>query len=146
MPRLFSSEGVRLRNRAAILKTIRERVAISRSEIARTLRLSPSTVSRLVDELLTLGLIVEGAERGHSTRRGGRRSIALELNPTAGYLVGVDLGGTNMVGGLADLNGEILVRRSTPSKLKMKRRNYPFSASFCSSCRDSSKENLSSMA
>jgi len=48
MPRLFSSEGVRLRNRAAILKTIRERGAISRSEIARTLRLSPSTVSRPV--------------------------------------------------------------------------------------------------
>ena len=109
-------EGVKLRNRAAILKTIREQGTISRAEIARSLHLNPSTVSRLVDELIALGLVVEGTERGQSTNRGGRRSIPLEFNPGTGYLVGADLGGTNMEGGLADLNGDIIARCSMPSR------------------------------
>jgi glucokinase-like ROK family protein len=116
MPRLTGSEAVKLQNRAAILKIIRERVAISRVEIARSLCLNPSTVSRLVDELMALGLVVEGTERGRSTNRGGRRPISLEFNPGAGYLIGVDLGGTNMVGGMANLDGEILARRNMPSR------------------------------
>jgi glucokinase len=116
MPRSASLEAVKLQNRAAIFETIRRQGAISRAEIARTLHLNPSTVSRLVEELIALGLISEGIGRGCSTRRGGRRSIALEINPCAGYLVGVDLGGTSMVGGLANLKGEVIERRSSPSK------------------------------
>jgi glucokinase-like ROK family protein len=40
----------------------------------------------------------------------------LEFRADAGYLIGVDLGGTNMVGGLAHLNGEIVERRCAPSR------------------------------
>jgi glucokinase len=116
MPRSTSSEAVKLRNRAAVLKTIREQGPISRVGIARLLHLHPSTVSRLVDELMGLDLVCEGTERGSSTRRGGRRPIALEFNSGAGYLIGVDLGGTSMVGGLAKLDGEIIVRCSTLSQ------------------------------
>jgi glucokinase-like ROK family protein len=116
MPRPTGPEALKLRNQAAIFRTIRERGTISRVEIARSLHLNPSTISRLVDELMVLGLVVEGTERGRSTPRGGRRSISLELNPSGGYLVGVDLGGTSMVGGLADLSSEIIARSCTPSK------------------------------
>jgi glucokinase len=116
MPHPISPEKVKLRNRAVVLKTIRQQGTISRIEIARSLHLNPSTVSRLVDELIAIGLVVEGTERGQSTNRGGRRSISLEFNPGAGYLVGADLGGTNMEGGLADLDGEIIARCSMPSK------------------------------
>ncbi|MFZ5916240.1 MAG: ROK family protein [Chloroflexota bacterium] len=110
MTRPTSTEAVKHQNRSAILKLIREQGAISRVEIARALGLNPSTVSRLVDELMAQELVIEGNERGHSTHRGGRRSIALKCNPEAGYLIGVDLGGTNIVGGLATLDGEIVAR------------------------------------
>ena len=116
MPQRTTSEAVKLRNRADILKTIREQGPISRVEIARLLGLHPSTVSRLVDELMALDLVREGTELEASTKRGGRRAIALEFNPGAGYLIGVDLGGTHMVGGLADLSGEIILRRSLLSE------------------------------
>ena len=115
MSRSTRSEQIRLRNLVAVLKVIREQSSISRVEIAGMLHLHPSTVSRLVDELMGLELVREGAERGASTERGGRRPIVLHFNPGAGYLIGVDLGGTSMMGGLADLNGEIVLRRSAPS-------------------------------
>lgn len=64
MPRSTSSEAVKLRNRAAALKTIREQGPIFRVGIARLLHLHPSTVSRLVDELMRLYLVCEGTEEG----------------------------------------------------------------------------------
>jgi len=112
-----ASEAVKLRNRADILRTIREQGPSSRVEIARLLGLHPSTVSRLVDELMALDLVREGTELEASTRRGGRRAIGLEFNPGAGYLIGVDLGGTHMVGGLADLSGEIILQHSVRPEL-----------------------------
>ena len=117
MPSLARVETVKFRNLAATFKTIRERGPISRTAIAKLLRLNRSTISRLVDQLMALGLVVEGAEIGPSTRRGGRRPVALELNPEAGYLIGLDLSGTNLNGGLADLNGEIIVRCQGPAHL-----------------------------
>ena len=117
MPQRTASEAVKLRNRADILKTIREQDPISRVEISRLLGLHPSTVSRLVDGLMALDLVREGTELEASTRRGGRRAIALEFNPGAGYLIGVDLGGTHMVGGLADLSGEIILQHSVQPEL-----------------------------
>ena len=117
MPQRTASEAVKLRNRADILRTIREQCPISRVEIARLLGLHPSTVSRLVDGLMALDLVREGTELEASTRRGGRRAIALEFNPGAGYLIGVDLGGTHMVGGLADPSGEIILQHSVRPEL-----------------------------
>ena len=75
MPSLAKVETVKLRNLAATFKIIRERGPISRTAIAKLLRLNRSTISRLVDQLMALGLVVEGAEIGPSTRRGGRRPL-----------------------------------------------------------------------
>ena len=64
MPHSARSEVVKLRNRAAILKTIREQGPISRVGISRFLHLHPSTAYRLVDELMGLDLVCEGTEQG----------------------------------------------------------------------------------
>ncbi len=103
-------------NLAKVFKSLRAHEHISRAEIAVSLGLNPSTVSRLVDELIGVGIVHEGEEYGPSTDRGGRRAVELKLNPDAGYLVGVDLGGATVMGGVANLKGEILTRRCGPLK------------------------------
>jgi predicted NBD/HSP70 family sugar kinase len=98
-------------NQAAVLELIREQGPISRSEIARGLRLSPATITRIVNDLLDNGIVLEGSPV-HSQY--GRRPVLLEFNPRASLIIGVYVH-KNMVGALSDLNGEILERRVVPS-------------------------------
>jgi predicted NBD/HSP70 family sugar kinase len=98
-------------NESAILELIREQGPISRSDLARFLHLSPPTITRIVNPLIEAGLVLEG-NPGDS--KGGRRPILLTFNSRASLIVGVYVG-QNIVGALADLNGEIFERRSLPS-------------------------------
>lgn len=98
-------------NESAILELIRERGPISRSDLARLLHLSPPTITRIVNPLIEAGLVLEG-DPGDS--KGGRRPILLTFNSRASLIVGVYVG-QNLVGALADLNGEIFERRTLPS-------------------------------
>lgn len=100
-------------NTTAILELVRASGPLSRAEIARRLKLSGSTVTRLTAELIEAGLIVPEPEPGAS--RGGRRPILLRFNRRAATVVGVDVGGTTTTAALADLDGHILERRSIPS-------------------------------
>jgi predicted NBD/HSP70 family sugar kinase len=98
-------------NESAILELIREKGPISRSDLARLLRLSPPTITRIVNPLIEDGLVLEG-DVGDS--KGGRRPILLTFNHQASLIVGVYLS-QNMTGALANLNGEILERRTRAS-------------------------------
>jgi glucokinase-like ROK family protein len=98
-------------NKSAVLELIREQGPMSRSEIARRLRLSPATITRIVNVLLENDLVLEG---GPVLSRYGRRPVLLEFNPRASLIIGVYVH-QNMVAALSDLNGEILERRVLPS-------------------------------
>ncbi|MBS1253936.1 MAG: N-acetylglucosamine repressor [Anaerolineales bacterium] len=98
-------------NESAILELIREKGPIARSEIARRLDLSPPTITRIVNVLIKEDIVLKV---GPGNSRGGRRPMLLEFNDRASLIIGVYVG-QNMVGALADLNGEILERRSVPS-------------------------------
>lgn len=98
-------------NQAAVLELIREQGPISRSEIARRLHLSPATITRIVNDLLDNGIVLEG---GPVHSQYGRRPVLLEFNSRASLIIGVYVH-KNMMGALSDLNGEILERRVLPS-------------------------------
>ena len=110
-----NSKLVKKLNQAAILRILRERGPLSRTEIAGLIHLNPSTVSRIVSELLAEHLVFE-ERKGQSSAKGGRQPIFLQFNYKASLIVGLDLGGTSMVGALADLEGNILHRESVPSR------------------------------
>ncbi len=98
-------------NESAILEQIRRYGPITRSELARRLHLSLPTITRIVNELLSVGLIVESSTAGSS---GGRRPGLLQFNFRSNLIIGVYVG-HKMVAALADLNGEILERRTQTS-------------------------------
>jgi glucokinase-like ROK family protein len=99
-----SASLMRRLNRSAILDLIREEGTISRTQIGRRLSLSLPTVMRIVDGLIEVGLVMDG---GAAESTGGRPRSLLKFNGRAAAVVGVDLGGTQMFGTVADLAGNI---------------------------------------
>jgi predicted NBD/HSP70 family sugar kinase len=88
------------RKNLAILEVIRKNGPISRTDISKLTELNIVTVSNYVNHYIKKGLVIEG-ELDEST--GGRKPVLVELNPKAGYIVGVGLNMMSMVGVLVDL-------------------------------------------
>lgn len=112
MHAIGSPQLVTRMNAAAVVDLVRREGMISRVDIAHTLGLSTATVSRLACQLLDADILRE-IERGAS--RGGRRPVLLAYNPGAALLIGIDVGGTKIAGGLSDLDGKLLARHTRPT-------------------------------
>lgn len=100
-------------NRNLILDLIRRDQPISRSLVAKTLGISRSTVSHIVDDLLAKKFVVE-LGLGDSTKEGGRRGIELGFNPESAYGVGVEIGDRGSVHLLTDLDGNVIRSKYYP--------------------------------
>jgi len=113
--RTGSLESLRERNRLRVVDALRQRGAISRSDIARQTGLSRSTVSSLVADLQADGLVVERPEPGlaHGSQ-GGRPPILLSFDASAGAAVGIDFGHSHLRVAVSDLASTILAERSRP--------------------------------
>ena len=105
------SDTIRDINRQIVLNYIRERSPISRAEISSETALQRSTISLIVDELKSQGLIDE--IEGEST--GGRPPILLRLRTAGPIAVGVDLGTDRTIVATSDLAGRILAREEFPT-------------------------------
>lgn len=87
----------------AVLETIFRRGPITRPEIAAATKLSKPTVSAAVSRLEHGGLV-----RAAGTRVGqrGRKPVSYVVSSRAGFVVGADIGGSNVRVAAADLFGE----------------------------------------
>src|SRR5689334_20427936 len=87
----------------AVLETIFREGPVTRPEIAAGTGLSKPTVSAAVSRLEQAGMIhAVGQQHG----RRGRSPMAYVVRDNAGFVVGVDIGGTNLRVGAADIFGE----------------------------------------
>jgi predicted NBD/HSP70 family sugar kinase len=89
----------------AVLRLIWQERRISRADIARRARLSRSTVSEIVSEILPTGLV---AEIGEGPSGGGRRPIVLEFVDDACVILGVEMGASHVGVAITDLRGQVL--------------------------------------
>lgn len=105
---VFAPGAVRAQHRAVLLRLLWSHREISRADLARTTGLSRSTVSAIVQDILTTGLVRE-TRAGSS--RGGRRPIMLGFDDDARIIVGIDIGASHVGGVLTNLRGQILARR-----------------------------------
>ncbi len=106
---------VRQLNKTAILEAVRDnQQGISRADAARLTVLSRATVSSIVDELLTAGIV---REWGIAASRGGRPPTLLRLNPDAGYVIGIDMGASHARVVVADLLGKIVAEAESPMSI-----------------------------
>ena len=100
------ADTIRYINRQIVLNFIREKEPISRAEISQETALQRSTISLIVDELKTRGLIYE--IEGEST--GGRPPTLLRLRAAGSLAIGVDIGTAQTTIAVADLAGRVVDR------------------------------------
>ncbi len=98
-------------NRDLILKTIFEAETVSRAEISRITRLTRTTVSDVVGDLLQEGLV---REVGIGSSIGGKSPILLSLVKDARYMISLNLGHDQFCGAVVNLRGEIKDLESVP--------------------------------
>lgn len=90
-----------------ILKVVRSKKLISRASIARETNLSKPVVSEGVARLINMGVLVE-VKKGKSSKKGGKRPVLLSFRPDFRYIVGMDIGGTNIRAILTDMEGNVI--------------------------------------
>jgi predicted NBD/HSP70 family sugar kinase len=96
----------------AVLETIFRKGPITRPEIATSTNLSKPTVSAAVSRLEQGGLVrAAGRRAGHR----GRKPVAYVVSPRAGFVVGGDIGGSNVRVAAADLFGEPICDLKRPT-------------------------------
>lgn len=88
-----------------LLRHIARGSAVTRAQLARTTRLSRSSVSQRVETLLDSGLVIE---EGTTPSGGGRPALRLRINALAGLILIADLGATRARFAVSDLAGEEL--------------------------------------
>ena len=108
-------ELIRRINRTLILNTVKEKQPISRAQISKTLKLSKTTVSAIVEELIKKKLLVEYGDCA-SPSGVGRPPTMLGFNPKSAYCIGVDIGGTKLLLLITDLVGNITYEVKIPTK------------------------------
>ncbi len=96
----------------AVLETIFRKGPITRPEIASATNLSKPTVSAAVSRLEQEGLV-----RAAGTRAGqrGRKPVSYVVSARAGFVVGGDIGGSNVRVAAADLFGEPICDLTRPT-------------------------------
>jgi predicted NBD/HSP70 family sugar kinase len=94
-------------NERALLDDLRRNGPKSRAQLARDTRLSKPTVSQALGSLERAGLV---RAAGEAAPPRGRTAVLYEADPTAGYVVGIDIGRAWLRIAAADLSGAIVAR------------------------------------
>ena len=92
-------------NVSLLIELVRQAGSISRAELARQSQLSAPTVSAIIDQLLSRGIVVETTIAPSS---GGRPPVLLSLDPKAGFVVGIKLRGDGLTTVVCDLDAQIV--------------------------------------
>ena len=107
-----TSETARDINRRIILNLIRTRQPISRADLARHTGLQRSTISVIIEQLMTEQWITEGA-LGHVPR--GRKPRFLHLNNERAGIIGINVRPRSSTLALTDLNARFITQDSIPT-------------------------------
>lgn len=98
---------MRVLNQRAVLDRLRRLGAATRPQIAKDTGLSKPTVGQALLDLERHDLV---RPIGRTTAGPGRSAVVYEPNPTAGYVLGLDIGRERIRAAVADLGGSVVAR------------------------------------
>src|SRR6478609_9713250 len=107
---------MRAHNRTVVLDAVRRSGPLARTEVARRTSLAKPTVSAIVDDLLTEGLVHEVGV-GKSTAAGGRPPTFVDFDVRRDAYVGVHVGVDRTTVAVADGRGTVVAERSRKSAI-----------------------------
>jgi predicted NBD/HSP70 family sugar kinase len=106
---------MRTLNQGVLLERLRRQGPLSRAQLARETGLSKPTVSQVLAELENAGLVrAVGLAAGGT----GRSGMLYEPDPTAGYVVGIDIGRSWIRVAAADIGGTVVGRRDQANRAR----------------------------
>lgn len=110
-------DDLRRRNRAMVISAVRRAGQPSRTDIAATTALSPSTISAITADLISEGILVESRAGDAPAARRGRPQVAVRLNAKAATILTVVLSMNQLSAALIDYAGETIAeeRRKLPT-------------------------------
>jgi glucokinase-like ROK family protein len=111
----FNTPFIVTHQQAEIIRALRRRGVISRTDIARMTGWSRAKITTEVSVLIDKGFL---KEVGDGTSEGGRRPRLLNINNELGYVIGVDIGATSIDMALADVCGRVMQRQSVPADVR----------------------------
>jgi len=106
---------LRAHNERTLLECLRSAGPASRPDLARIAGLSKPTVSQALANLEGVGLV---RPVGPASPSRGRTAMLYEVDPSAGYVVGIDIGRAWIRVAAADLSGEIVARRDERNRAR----------------------------
>src|SRR5215218_2292104 len=106
---------LRAHNERTLLEQLRRAGPSSRPDLARIAGLSKPTVSQALANLESAGMV---RSVGPASPSLGRTAMLYEVDPTAGYVVGIDIGRAWIRVAAADLAGEIVARRDERNRAR----------------------------
>ncbi|HHW13250.1 MAG TPA: ROK family transcriptional regulator [Firmicutes bacterium] len=106
---LSSTSLIRSYNVVSVLQTLYREGACSRARLAKVTKMSPATITRIVSELLSQGIITE---HGIGKSNGGRKPILLKLSYEKLFIIGIQIRRDQVALGLADLKGKLMRKTS----------------------------------
>ena len=97
-----------------ILSLLRQRGPMTRAEIARSSGIAKSSISILIDELLQEGHVhqVRASSNNRSKSVKGRPGDLIEIDPSAGAAIGIEISFGKIIGVIGDVSHEVLASRS----------------------------------
>jgi predicted NBD/HSP70 family sugar kinase len=101
-----STASLRSANQQRVVDVLRSGEQVTQADLARQTGLAPATVSSIVRDLASAGLVT--TEPGS-----GRRGTTVTLAPSAGVVAGVDFGHSHVAVAVGDLTGTLLAERRT---------------------------------
>jgi len=109
--RKATREQTRVHNSRLILRTIYQQQEISRADVARQTRLTRTTVSDVVADLMAQGMV---EEVGYGPSAGGKPPILLSVIPDSRHLIGLDLASDEFRGAVINLRGQVQQQIAVP--------------------------------
>ncbi len=104
---------MRVMNERAVFERIRLLGPVSRPQLAEATGLSKPTISLALANLERCGLVRHVGQRSGNS---GRAALLYEMRPEAGWVIGVDVGRSWLRAALANLAGEVVLRRQERSQ------------------------------
>ncbi|MFE3052167.1 ROK family protein [Nocardia sp. NPDC059239] len=111
----WNRQRLRSNNEWLLLEQLRTAGPSSRAQLARDTGLSKPTVSSALAALQEHGLV---REVGTVVPERGRTAVLYEPDPTAGYVLGIDVGRAFLRTAVADLSGRVLSRTDIPNRAR----------------------------
>lgn len=102
-------------NKNTVLYSIYNHSHIYKAEISRKTGLSIPTVMKITDELIRKGLV---KDVGLGESNGGKPPMLLEFVYDAYYIIGVDIGTTNILAIMMDMSSQIVAKVILPTHVQ----------------------------